>query len=165
PASPGAVAPARGPLAWKLATAASLACALVLAFLYFRQSPAPVERTLRYSIAAPEKTRIHTFALSPDGHYLAIAAQGDSKQQLWVRALDTLVAQALRSTDGATYPFWSPDSRSIGFFAEGKLKRIAVDGGPAQTLCDAPSGRGGTWNRDGVIVFAATGTSGLQRVA
>jgi hypothetical protein len=86
---------------------------------------------------------------------------------LWVRPLDSAVAQALPGTEGAiSSPFWSPDSRSIGFFAGGKLKRIAVDGGPAQTLCDAPDGRGGTWNRDGIIVFAPSGSPGpLQRVA
>ena len=76
--------------------------------------------------------------------------------QLWVRALDSLQSQALAGTEAATYPFWSPDSHYIGFFAHGKLKKIAVTGGPAQTLCDAPLGRGGTWNSEGVIVFASS---------
>jgi hypothetical protein len=116
-------------------------------------------------LAAPEKSRIHTFALSPDGRYLAIAALTEGKRQLWVRPLDTLVAQPLRGTEDATYPFWSPDGRSIGFFAEGKLKRIGVEGGPAQILCDAPEGRGGTWNRNGVIIFAPSNSGALQRVA
>ena len=58
------------------------------------------------------------------------------------------------TTEDATYPFWSPDSRYIGFFAQGKLKKIAASGGPSQSLCDAPDGRGGTWNRDDVIVFS-----------
>jgi hypothetical protein len=77
-------------------------------------------------------------------------------------SLDSVEARALTGTDGANFPFWSPDSRSIAFFAQGKLKKIEVSGGPAQTLCDAPSGEGGTWNRDGVIVFAATGSAGLR---
>ena len=96
-------------------------------------------------------------AVSPDGHRIAIVAMGaDGKSQLWVRSLDTLAAQALAGTEGAFQPFWSPDSRFIGFFAGGKLKKIEVSGGPPITLCDAPDPRAGTWNRDGVIVFAPT---------
>jgi Tol biopolymer transport system component len=85
---------------------------------------------------------------------------------LWLRPLDALTAQQMPGTEDATYPFWSPDSRYIGFFAEGKLKKIAASGGPAQSLCDAPDGRGGSWNRDDVIIFApniAYGV-GIQRV-
>jgi Tol biopolymer transport system component len=149
-------------LPWALAAVATLA-ALALAFFHFREAP-PVERVLRYSIPAPEKTSIHTFALSPDGHYLAMAVTQEGKRELWVRALDTLQPQRLPGTDEATYPFWSPDSRYIGFFTQGKLKKIAVSGGPAQSLCDAPDGRGGTWNRDGVILFAPTPNAALQRV-
>ena len=84
---------------------------------------------------------------------------------LWVRALDTLAAQPLPGTEGAALPFWSPDRRSIAFFGQGKLKKIDVDGGPPQTLCDASNGRGGTWNRDGVIVFAPNATAALNRVS
>jgi hypothetical protein len=150
-------------LPWFIA-AASLVCAMAVSFLHFRETPPP-ERVLRYSIPAPEKAAIHTFAISPDGHYLAIAAESEGKQQLWIRPLDTLAAQVLRGTEYATYPFWSPNSQSIGFFADGKLKRIDVNGGPAQTLCDAPNGRSGTWNRDGIIVFAPGNNGQLQRVA
>jgi hypothetical protein len=137
---------------------------MAVSFLHFRETPPP-ERVLRYSIPAPEKAAIHTFAISSDGHYLAIAAASEGKQQLWIRPLDTLAAQVLRGTEYATYPFWSPNSQSIGFFADGKLKRIDVNGGPAQTLCDAPNDRGGTWNRDGIIVFAPGNNGQLQRVA
>jgi len=83
---------------------------------------------------------------------------------LWVRPLGAFSTQPLTGTEGASYPFWSPDSRFIGFFADGKLKKIEAAGGPAQTLCNAPSGRGGTWNRDGVIVFAPDYNSTLYRV-
>ena len=76
-----------------------------------------------------------------------------------------LSAQSLAGTEDATYPFWSPDSRSIGFFADRKLKKIEAAGGPALTLCDAPNGRGGAWNRDGVIVFAPNTGGALQRVS
>src|SRR5207248_697276 len=106
-----------------------------------------------------------SLAISPDGHYLVMGAAGTSGQQLWVRSLDSLQTQPLAGTDDASFPFWSPDSRYIGFFTQSQLKKIAVTGGPAQALCDAPIGRGGTWSRDGVIVFAANnGNSGLSRV-
>jgi len=74
-------------------------------------------------------------------------------------------AQPVAGTKGASFPFWSPDSRFIGFFADGKLKKIDAGGGPPQTLCDAPRGFGGTWNRDGVIVFAPEINSALYRVS
>jgi hypothetical protein len=85
-------------------------------------------------------------------------------RKLWVRALDSLQANSLPGTDGASAPFWSPDSQFIGFFAQGKLKKIAASGGPPQILCNAIEARGGTWNRDGVILFAPTATSGLFTV-
>ena len=85
---------------------------------------------------------------------------------LAVRSLDTLEPQILPGTEGViSTPFWSPDNRFIGFFAQGKLKKVDVTGGPPQELCDAAGGEGGTWNRDGVIVFAPTPTSGLFRVS
>jgi Tol biopolymer transport system component len=105
------------------------------------------------------------FALSPDGHYLVMHVVGDAGGELWVRATDSLQTQLLPGTRNADHPFWSPDSRYIGFFADSKLKKIAVTGGPAQTLCDAPNGRGGTWNQDGVILFTPTYNGGLSRVS
>ncbi len=96
------------------------------------------------------------FALSPDGRRLAFVAQGsDLRQLLWVRPMDTLVAQPLAGTEGATAPFWSPDSRHVAFTASGKLKKIDVSGGPALVLADTvgiPST--GSWNRDDVILFS-----------
>jgi hypothetical protein len=77
-----------------------------------------------------------------------------------VRPLDQVTAQPLAGTEGASYPFWAPDGRAIGFFADGKLKRIDLGSGGPQVLADAPSGRGGTWNRDGVLVFAPVGAAG-----
>ncbi len=87
-----------------------------------------------------------------------------AKEQLWIRALDSLMAQALPGTEAARYPFWSPDSRCIGFLASGKLKKIAFSGGPVQTICDAGISAGGTWSRDGVILFTTLGF-GLYRVS
>ncbi len=89
----------------------------------------------------------------------------NNHSQLWVRPLDSLTAQPLAGTEGATYPFWSPDGRAIGFFAEGKLKRIESSGGAVQTICSAADGRGASWNRDGVIVFAGGPFGRLSRVA
>jgi hypothetical protein len=105
------------------------------------------------------------FTLSADGGSLAFVANTGGANQLWVRAMDILEARALPGTDGATYPFWSPDGASLGFFAQGQLKKIAVAGGPAQTLCDAADGRGGTWNRDGAIVFSPVPPSPRLRVS
>lgn len=105
------------------------------------------------------------FTLSADGGSLAFVANTGGPNQLWVRAMDTLESRALPGTDGATYPFWSPDGASLRFFTQGKLKKIAVAGGPAQTLCDVANSRGGTWNRGGAILFSAGPTSPLLRVS
>jgi Tol biopolymer transport system component len=97
-------------------------------------------------MATPENTSsLHSFAISPDGRLLVMSAQVKGKCQLWLRALDALQAQLMPGTDDATYPFWSPDSRYIGFFVPGKLKKIPSSGGPPQSLCDAHSGAGGSW--------------------
>ena len=125
-----------------------------LAFLHFRETPPP-EHILSYTLAPPDGVQtIHSFAVSPDGRTIVMAAAIAGKQQLWQRPLDALQWQPMSSTDGAAYPFWSPDSRNIAFFAGGKLRRIAASGGPSQPVCDAPDGRGGSWNRDDVIVFS-----------
>ena len=107
-------------------------------------------------------------ALSPDGRTLAIAAysgQADNNL-LWTYEVGSRKTSALDGTQGASFPFWSPDGKSIGFFADGKLKKVDASGGQVQVLCDAPNGRGGTWNRDGVIVFTPDGLgTGLFRVS
>jgi serine/threonine protein kinase/Tol biopolymer transport system component len=106
------------------------------------------------------------FALSPAGRLLAyVASTPDGKSVLWVRPIDSLQAQPLAGTEGATYPFWSPDSRFIGFFAGGKLKKIDSSGGPPFTICDASDGRGGTWNRDGDILLTPAVNTTLFRVS
>src|SRR5262249_9769382 len=107
-------------------------------------------------------------AVSPNGKHLAFtAAVGNTQSSsIWIRPMDALDARRLEGTEFALYPFWSPDSRSIAFFAGGKLKKIDIDGGTAQVVCDAPvsMGEGGTWSKDGTIVFARPG-SALHRVS
>jgi serine/threonine protein kinase len=103
--------------------------------------------------------------ISPNGAYVAFTATGkDGKSKLWVRALNSVDARALPDTDGSTFPFWSPDSNAVGFFADGKLKAINVVMGAPVVLCDAPDGRGGSWGANGEILFTPTPTSPLLRV-
>ena len=159
-------APVAAWLAWPRALVALLLLTtLGVSFIHFRETPPP-EQTLRSAIAAPENSTVHSFAISPDGRTLVIAAAVNGKRQLWLRPMDALQAQPMAFTEDATYPFWSPDSRYIGFFAQGKLKKVAASGGPAQSLCDVPNGRGGSWNRDDVIVFSPSNAGiSIQRVA
>jgi len=147
---------ARERLAWIVAAVAALAAAVSLTLTLpsvLRSSPQPPP--LRVEITTPPTTDALSLSLSPDGQKLVFVADSDGVTRLWLRELHTTPARPLAGSDGASFPFWSPDSRSIGFFAEGKLKRLDLPGGPAQVLADAPIGRGGTWNRDGVILFAA----------
>ena len=118
---------------------------------------------VRFSIAPPEgaildaKARTRPqFALSPDGRFLAfVDADNAGLVHLWVRPMDALSARKLQRTEGASFPFWSPDGQSVAFFADGRLKRIQIAGGFPVVVCDATNGNGGTWNRNGVIVFAS----------
>jgi eukaryotic-like serine/threonine-protein kinase len=104
-------------------------------------------------------------AVSPDGRTTAFVAEGsDGVRHLWIRPLEDLSSRMLPGTDGAMFPFWSPDSRFIGFFSDGKLKKIDITGGRPLTICDAANGRGGSWNQYGDIIFAAQATSAIYRV-
>lgn len=144
-------------LGWVLLTAAlvGVAAFAVWAALAPREL-ASESLVMRFDIATPPTSDTVSFALSPDGRQLTFVAMGNDGLQLWLRPLDQWTAQPLAGTAGASFPFWSPDSRSIGFFAESKLKRIDIAGGATQTLANAIIGRGGTWNRDGVILFSPT---------
>ncbi|HSS43711.1 MAG TPA: protein kinase, partial [Thermoanaerobaculia bacterium] len=155
-------------LAWVVATVAT-AAALGLAALLLRNRPEP-SRMVQSLILPPEKSAFFfddgPIVLSPDGTRLAfVAATAEGKNVLWVRPLNGMTAQPLAGTERAGYPFWSPDSRNIGFFAGRKLKKIDASGGPPQTLCDASLGRGGTWNPDGQIVFSPSPRDPLYRVS
>ncbi len=119
---------------------------------------------LRLDVVTPQTGDPTSFALSPDGRQIVFVAAGEGGSKLWLRPLDQTTAQPLPSTEDATFPFWAPDSRAIGFFADAKLKRLDLPGGKAQELADAANGHGGAWSRDGVILFAANVISGLLRV-
>jgi eukaryotic-like serine/threonine-protein kinase len=156
-------------LAWAVAGLLLMALLASLPFTiaHLRQAPPAEARPMKFSILPPEKASLGSFAVSPDGRWLAFTAATGGKDQLWVQALEGLRSrsQALPGTEGASHPFWSPDSRSIAFFANVKLKKIEVTGGPVQTVCDVTGSRsGGTWNRDGTIVFA-TGGFGLHQAS
>jgi serine/threonine protein kinase len=162
----------RRSLALAGALAATAAAALTTAVvLYFRSSPADVATT-RLTFTPPSGLTLSEVrfngpvTISPDGRYLAyVASGGEGGPQLRVQTLDSSTARALPGTEGAAYPFWSPDSRSVGFFAQGKLKRIETSTGPPQTLCDAVLPRGATWSRRGTIVYSANGGQQMYRVA
>jgi Tol biopolymer transport system component len=135
---------------------------VVLAFVHSREQSPPQE-VARMSVLLPEKSRALSLAVSPDGREIAVVLVKEGKQQIWLRALDVLELTALEGTDGAADPFWSPDSRSIAFFADARLKKIDRLGGPVQTLCDALGALGGTWNRNGEILFGGLGR--LQKIS
>ena len=136
--------------------------AALFAILYFRPPAPPPE--IRLEVNTPPTANPTSFAISPDGRRLVFSATNEGKSQLWVRPLDSLAAQPLAGTDGASDPFWSPDSASLGFFADGKLKRIEIVGGGPQVLANAVAGSGGAWNREGVIVFAPGNIAPLFKV-
>ena len=139
---------------------------LVLGGLYLNREQ-PRKQTMRFGTAPPEKTFFtESFALSPDGQLLAFVTRGTAGDtSLWIRPLASIDGRQLPGSEGAAFPFWSPDSRTIGFFAGGKLKRIEAAGGPTQALADVSSDpRGGTWSPDGTIIFSPHTTSPLMRV-
>jgi Tol biopolymer transport system component len=157
--------------AWTLGAAAvALAVGLALGVLLAR--PTPDERVFAFEVDPPEGTSFYVHPerpgpvrVSPDGRTLAFVAERDGKFQLYVRPLNATVARALPGTEGAQYHFWSPDSRSLGFFSAGKLRKINVAGGPPVALCDAPEVKGASWGSQGVIVFAPSFNSPIHRVS
>jgi eukaryotic-like serine/threonine-protein kinase len=161
-----------GELVLAAAAAVAAIAAAVLAVLYFMRGPGET-RAIRADIKPAANTALTNynggtggFAVSPDGMRVTyVAERPDGRSVLWVRSLDSLQAQPLEGTEGANEPFWSPDSQFIGFFADGKLKKIEATGGPLLTLADAPRGRGGTWNRDGVILFVPLFNTPVFRIS
>jgi Tol biopolymer transport system component len=125
----------------------------------------PVTSEMRLEISTLPTANLASFAISPDGQRIVFVANSEGKSQLWLRQLDSTVARPLPKTDGASAPFWSPDSTSVGFFADGQLKTVDVNGGTTQVLTSAPFAGGGTWNREGTILFARTTTGPIWRIS
>jgi eukaryotic-like serine/threonine-protein kinase len=164
----GGVAPGRGSAAsprWLvgLAAAGFLAAAAFAALYALRRPSSPVASPIRFAVRAPEGTKFtwqttqNLFAVSPDGRRIAFVTRGaDGRDSLWVRPLAELSAVPLAGTEGAAAPFWSPDSRFVAFFADGKLKKIDASTGPPVTLCDVPSATpSGSWGSQHTILFAS----------
>jgi Tol biopolymer transport system component len=150
-------------IAWIVAGMTTLAL-LALGVAYFRR-PAPEAETVRLAVTPPEKaTRFDWPTISPDGRTLAFIAAIGGKTQLWVRPLNSTTAKPLAEANSTNWLFWSPDSRFIAFFHDGKLKKITPNGGTAETICNATV-MGGAWNQEGVILFATGTTSGIKRIS
>jgi Tol biopolymer transport system component/DNA-binding winged helix-turn-helix (wHTH) protein len=158
-------------LPWLVASAAVF-LAVVFAMLYLRQvrKSVPYQGAIRFFVSPPERvvlTDRPVPAISPDGALLAFGGvDPDGTTRIWVRPLASFTAEQVQGTEGAYSLFWSPDSRSLGFFAGGKLKTVQLHGGPPRALCDASAVLRpvGTWNRDGVILFNSFDRRGLYRV-
>jgi len=131
----------------------------ISSIMRFREAPSAGGPEMRVDIIMPATSDPVSFAISPDGRRLVFVASGDGQQRLWLRPLDAVTAQPLAGTEGATLPFWSPDSRSVGFFGVGGgLKRVDIGGGLPQTLTIGAFPGGGTWSPDGVILYGAGGS-------
>jgi Tol biopolymer transport system component len=152
-------------IAWSFAATCLLALIGLVATRFGR--PALRVQPMRASLLPPQNSSFqpYNFAVSPDGRQLAVVVLGsDGKTALWVRALSASGAQQLNGTEGASFPFWSPNSRELGFFADARLKTVDVASDAVQVLCDSLFAWGGTWNRDGTIVFGPSLSGALYRV-
>jgi serine/threonine protein kinase/Tol biopolymer transport system component len=143
----------------------AVSATVLSAVMYFRGARPSDGPEMRVDIVTPATDDPASFAVSPDGRRLVFVASGDSSR-LWLRSLDGTTAQPMAGTEGARFPFWSPDSRSVGFFAATKLKRIDIGGGLPHTLTDiGDNPGGGTWSPDGIILFAPLTLSPLYRIS
>ena len=145
-------------VAWVIA--GTLALLLIAALAWWRSSQSP-EQTSYFFALLPFAAQ--DVAISPNGHTVAVIGHLESQRNdtIWIYEPGSQDAKAVANTEGANFPFWSADGKSIGFFADGKLKRLDLAGGPIQTLCDAPTGRGGAWNQRGDILFTPSGHLGV----
>jgi Tol biopolymer transport system component len=159
-------------LAWTLAALSLLGAVILGTMLLIRLREPKVTRWT--SIAPPvdaifqmDGDNAASLTISPDGKMITFAGvDGEGRTSIWLRSLDSPEARSIPGTHNGSYPFWSPDSRHIAFFAEGKLKRIDVRGGPPLTICDVQvNPRSGSWNRDDVIIFSPTSLSPVHRVS
>jgi Tol biopolymer transport system component/predicted Ser/Thr protein kinase len=156
------------PWAWMIA--AALAIVAAMAFWLAWHEPQVEERSLQFKIDPPPGADFLLEsgggnAISPDGRTIVFVAASRGGSKLWIRPLDSAVARELPGTENAQYPFWSPDSKSVGFFSNGKLQRLDLAGGPSVTLAPASNPRGGTWSSQGIIIFAPNASTGLWKIA
>jgi len=139
---------------------------LVLGAVGYLQRTVPAEAPeMRLEITTPPTSDPASLAISPDGTKVVFVATFEGRSLLWLRSLDSASGRPLSGTDHAVLPFWSPDGRSVAFFADGSLKRINIDDGSTQILAIAPAPRGGAWNRDGTILFAPSPGSPILRTS
>jgi Tol biopolymer transport system component/tRNA A-37 threonylcarbamoyl transferase component Bud32 len=159
-------APGRKRRDWTVAAVAGLlAMALSLGLAVGLRPRARSPETTRFVVLPPPDGELALgLAVSPDGRQLAFVGGAHGRREIWVRPLSAVEVRALPGTEDARFPFWSPDSRSLGFFANGKLMRMDLAGGAAQPLASAIDGRGGSWGRNGVILFAPTPFAAIHRV-
>jgi eukaryotic-like serine/threonine-protein kinase len=164
----------RAKSAWSLAALIVVPALIAAAAGYLLHRPQPIVQPLRFAITPPEHSAFTStsnsasalqFALSPKGNAIAfVATPAGGRPMIFVRELGSVDARPLEGTEGGYFPFWSPDGDAIGFFADGKIRRISMSGGAAVSLAVAPDPRGGSWNREGVILFSPTGDGGLLAV-
>ena len=170
-------APRSNRIGWLVAALSIISMiATAVVALRMSRSHAPAYDPVQFNIAPPEKTvfggpaaggtgRAPQLAISPDGRNIVFVAGAPPAFQIWLRPMASAEARPILGTEGGAFPFWSPDSRFVAFFAAGKLKKVAIAGGPPVELTDAAAGRGGSWSRDNVIVFDRASGSGLFRVS
>ncbi|HQR67799.1 MAG TPA: protein kinase [Thermoanaerobaculia bacterium] len=152
---------------WSIAAALAVALGALALRSRTPQSTSPSFGLVRLDVTMPEKTTLGlSLAVSPDGRQIAFTGfASDEASGIWVRPLSESTAKPVRGAENGKFPFWSPDGRSLGFFAGGKLALVEVATGIVQTLCDAPDGRGGAWGADDVILFAPSTRDPLFRVS
>ncbi len=157
-------------IAWLLVATLG-AATLALLFRLTEGTTADRDRTVRFTIAPPKDVNFTSsigsspFAVSPDGRQMVfVGLSANKRRSLWLQAFDAAVPRQLPGTEDALGPFWSPDSLVVGFFAQNRLKRVSIPGGDVAVICEARSGGGATWNRDGIILFAPSIDSALFRV-
>lgn len=163
----GAAKPRRRVGSWKVIAILAMLAFLTVLGLLFRSSTPPDAELIRFAVAAPAGTATtRAFAISPNGRILAfVCTDASGMDSLWIRRLDSYTDTQLKGTEDARYPFWSPDSRYVGFFAQEKLKKVDVQDGFVQSICDTTLPRGGSWNRQNVILFSKNPEDGLYKVS
>lgn len=157
---------APGKMRWLPWAGVGLAMVAVAAVTWFLARPSEPRARMQFSLAGSEGMSISQMALSPDGAWLAFVSPEENTglPVIYLQRIDSPNAKALPGTQGASYPFWSPDAAFLGFFANGKLEKVAVAGGAAQILASAFAGRGGSWGKQNVIIYAPDPSSGIRRI-